>query len=337
MKYSNVFEKVVNNHFFMNIFIGGRGIGKSYSILNESRKNHIPIIYMRTTDETIRLVCSESGNPYKSINLNEGCDVHIQMKGSRIIIDNKHDNPDDPDEVTDNEILGYGYSLSTFYKLRGTEFPEVKILYYDEFLEQEKNARKYISPSAFFQAIETIQRNRELEGGEPLKVVLTANSFTLDNDILRYLNLVDVIREMYLNNKHVWTDSDRSIYIELLDNKSVSNLKKNTALYKLTKGTSFYDMALDNEFTDDVFGDVRKIKFNEFTPICSISSVTFYSHKTKDIIIASSRKAQCKSYTPATIKGFMKDYGYMLRKYKDYGQMLYTSYDIKLKVYDILK
>lgn len=336
MKYTNVYKEVIQSPFFLSIYIGGRGIGKTYSMLNGCRVNHKPIIYMRTSDETIKQVCTPAGNPYKAININELCDVQIKNGSSRTIISYTHDE-DDHEKIVDSEILGYCYSLNTFYKMRGSEFPEVKFLYYDEFLEQERSFNKRISPSSFFQAIETIQRNRELEGGEPIRVVLTANSFSLDSDVLRYLNLVDVIRQMYNTNNKYWYDKERSIQIKILENKQVSEAKTQTALYRLTKGTSFYDLAINNDFINDVFSDIKKINYNEFYPLCRFEKITFYKHKSRDIIFASNRTAQCDNYQLVTKKKFLADYGFSLRKYHYYGQMLYNSYEVKLTVNEILR
>ena len=49
---------------------------------------------------------------------------------------------------------------------------------------------------------------------------------------------------MKTNNEHLYKDNERGIYLSLLENKTVKDMKLKTKLYKLTKGTSFYDMAI---------------------------------------------------------------------------------------------
>ena len=55
----------------------------------------------------------------------------------------------------------------------------------------------------------------------------------------------------------------------LLKYKNFTDMKMKTRLYKLTKGTSFYDMSLENDFTSDYFGDLKKVNYNQLTPVCS--------------------------------------------------------------------
>ena len=225
--------------------------------------------------------------------------------------------------------------------MRGTKFPEVQMIVYDEFLEDSGNQRLKFASDKFFQAYETINRNREFSDPPqpPVQVIFLANSFSMDNDILRQLNLIvpiQQLRQQEGRRKKVYTDDERGIYLELMDNRKIADLKSKTALYKLTKGTSFYEMALANDFTQDDFFNVKQVNFNELTPLCSVGRVTYYRHKSRDVIYASSRPAQCVRYDKQNYREFLKEYRYYLLKYHDSGLILYQNYDIKLMSNDYL-
>ena len=140
---------------------------------------------------------------------------------------------------------------------------------------------------------------------------------------------------MTLDRNKLYIDNDRGIYLSLLENKTVKDMKLKTKLYKLTKGTSFYDMAIENEFTKDYFGDLKKINYQELQPVVNYESVYFYKHKSKDIMLASHRKANCDKYNERTKQAFKRNYGYMFAYYIETGLMFYTDYNVKLEVKNI--
>lgn len=333
MKYTNCYKKVTSSDFFLYIFIGGRGIGKTYSMLSETRKHNKNIIYLRRNDTELKFCCSSAKNPYKKINSNNQLKIELDSHGDDVYIVDRTDE--------DNEkIIGYAGALSTAGKFRGSDYSDVDIVVFDEFID--KNGRNLIKNEFinFCDLLETINRNRELDDEEPIKVVLLSNANTIDNEIIRGFNLGEEIRKLQVSESDhkVYTDDDRGIYLEMLDNKEVKDAKEKTRLYKLTKGTSFYEMALNNEFTGDYFGDVRNVNYNEFIPLCCYDNIYFYQHKDKDIIFTSYRKAKMtkdKIYNNRQLQAFKRDWGYMIQYYIEKGLILYLNYNVKLDVKNI--
>lgn len=324
--YTNIYEVVANSDYFIYFFIGGRGIGKTFGFLYNAFLNKETIMYMRTTETILKGCCNALGNPYKDINVKKGTNISMKMN---------HDIGMITDDNTD-QLIGYGHGLTTFANVKGTGFPDVTMIYYDEFVEKSEQHKK--QANMLFESIETINRNRELDGSPPIKVVLTSNSTSLNCPILRTLGLIEPLTRIKQDEgAGVYIDKERGIYAELLENKKVQEAKQQTALYKLTKGTAFYDMALSNEFVNDYFGDVNFTNYKELFPLCSFEGLYFYKHKSKDLLYVSTRKAQCKSYNLNNLVKFMRDYGYMLRKYQDFGLMIYQNYAVKMDTYDILK
>ena len=66
-------------------------------------------------------------------------------------------------------------ALSTFGNLRGVDFSDVDMIFFDEFVPQ-KNARPIKAEAeAFFNLYETVNRNRELDGRPPVRVLMLSN------------------------------------------------------------------------------------------------------------------------------------------------------------------
>lgn len=325
--YSNCYKEVLENGLFFNIFIGGRGIGKTYSVLSETLKNNDTILYVRRTDTELKNCCDALNNPYKIINTN--LDRHVTMEANK-------DSAVIWEDVDGEKVLrGYGAALSTFSKFRGADYSDVGWIVFDEFILIRGTNTIKDEAGSLFDLIETVNRNRELEGKEAVKVVLLSNANTIDNGIIRALGLGDIISQMKINNEHEYIDKERGIRLMLLENTKVKDMKMKTKLYQLTKGTNFYDMALDNEFTRDYFGDLTKPKYTELTPVVTYNKVTFYKHKSKDIMFASYRRADCDRYNERTLQSFKRNYGYLLEYYIEGGLMLYADYNVKMDVMHI--
>lgn len=324
--YTNCYNKLWGDNYplFMFMFIGGRGIGKTFSMLKGALDDNKRIIYVRRTQTEIDNCCNDYMNPFKAINKKCNRNVHMKaLKDSCIIVE-------------DDQLIGYACSLKTFGKYRGADFSDVQLILFDEFIQTTPGGKIKNESTYFLNLIETIQRNREFEGDESVKLVLLSNANTINNEIITYFNLGEEIRQLKINNQSIYKDEERGIYLELLENKEVQNLKKETALYKLTKGTNFYDFSLNNEFTDDNFGLVKKIDYRELVPMCAYNDIYFYKHKSKNIIYATKRKCSTYKYNTDTFKAFKRDFGFMINNYKIRGLILCGDYNIKLKVDNLL-
>lgn len=313
---------------FIYLFIGGRQIGKTYSVLKGFVENADKFLYMRRTDVEQEIGLNEDSNPFKSINRDLGTNIYMSgnKKTGGIIV-----REFDGDR---KEIIGYTGALSTFGNMRGVDYTDVEYIYVDEFINMKKVDYVKDDGRLLFDTISTVNRNREILGENAVKIILTSNANSIDSNIIRSLRLDDVIYQMKENDFNVFIDEERGIYLELM--KTPKNLKEklaNTKLAKLTRGTSFYDMAFENEFTTDYFGDIeKKVKYNELYPVVAYEKIFFYKHKYKNLMFATYRRAQCPRYYENTRNAFKRDYGYMMMTYIESGTMLYGSYGIKLDV-----
>lgn len=273
------------------MYIGGRGIGKTYSALRNTRideKNEIIIpnefqkfMYVRRMGKEIEMCASSTSNPFKRINRDYNIDVYAEYSrkdGYALFYDGILENDDTP-----KTPVGYGVALSTFAGLRGVDFSDVDVIIFDEFIAESHVRRIKNEGKVFLNMYETINRNRELQGDKPVTVLLLANSISLASGILLEMGAVPTIAAMITRGQSRATIKERGLYVELIDSKALGEIKSQTALYKLTQGTDFSKEAIMNEFTHDNLNLAKKVVINEYKPIFNFNDTfTYYKHKARE-------------------------------------------------------
>ena len=99
------------------IYIGGRGIGKTYSALRYVMKENICFMYLRRSQKELDICATQAGNPFKKLNSDYGFSYEISG-GDISTITQKEDGK--------NILKGYAGALSTFSNIRGAIFPMLK-------------------------------------------------------------------------------------------------------------------------------------------------------------------------------------------------------------------
>ena len=289
----------------VSIIIGGRGIGKTYSALSYIIENKIRFLYLRNTKQQIIESASDFGNPFKRLNLDKGWNIHIRAEKD-------HFNVLDESEVVP-EVLGYAAALSTFENLRGVDLSDVKIVIFDEFIENR--SLMFDQFKTFVNMRETVSRNRELLGEEPLICLLLSNSQSLNNPILVGYNLIPTIEGMIRSRQQKHKQKDTLI---LLPESEISELKKTTSTYSGLQGTKIYKENLENKFANDSFYGVQKRNIKEYRPLCQIDDMYIYLHK-------SNHKKYVCNVQAVNIPVFnSKDNGLMF--YQSYGRYMPLEY-----------
>lgn len=229
--YVDCWKSIVDTFYFLYLFIGARGIGKTYSVLKGLINQKSKFLYVRLTDTELKNSVSPLNNPFKTLNTDLKRDIQIiKIKGTDTygIIDNET-----------GDIIGSAGALSVFGKYRGVDFSNVDYIIFDEFIPKGYRQANKNQDIDFFDMLETVNRNRELQGKSPIKVILLSNSNSLQSPILNSLGLPEIINQMRKNNKEIYTDNERGIYLQLFKNTDVSNAKSQTSLYKLTRDTEY--------------------------------------------------------------------------------------------------
>ena len=310
----------------ISIIIGGRGIGKTYStldfIINENEK----FIYLRNTDTQLEECSGDFGNPFKKLNTDKGYDISVSRS-------KKHSNIIDHSREVDN-IIGYGVALSTFENLRGVDLSDVKYVVFDEFIENRKLT--FDQFKTFQNFYETVNRNRELLGEGPLKCILLSNSQSLNNPILMGYNIVPIIEGMTRSGQQ--KHKSEGMFI-LLPESEISELKKNTANYKMIKGTRIYEENLNNKFANDSFYGIVKRNLREYKPLVRVDDIYIYKHKSAAKYYACSSQAlniqEFNSRDNAMI--FYRAYGHSLLISYAAGNLEFSDFTIKSQLLELLK
>lgn len=307
----NVWERSKRSHCAFNFFIGARGTGKTYGALLHQHEDYTAgecgkYMYMRLLQAELDICASAEDNPYKKHNRRYGWEVHFEADTKSKLYKIIDDSLDE-----DNKILGSARSLGTFGNVRGSDFDDYTHIIFDEFAPAERVRRTPELKAAgylFSQAYETINRNRELEGRDPVIVIFLANAFRLDSDLLSYYGITQVIETMQRTGQKRCTISERSIYIELCDAPDVSNAKRDTVLYKALAGNKKIEAVnLNNTFTDYNLTLVKRMPLNEFYPLVRYDDLTIYNHKSNGTMYLKVCYADCReAYAEAERGKFAK-------------------------------
>lgn len=226
----------------MNFIFGGRGTGKTYTILKELVESDIKFIWLRDTETIIDKIAR--GNSLTA-------PIEIECESFPHIEIIKDDgNYKFVSRGLDGEIIkewGYLMALSTFKNARGLDYSDIKCIVFDEFIP-EKSAKKItFQDETFLNMYETVNRNRELKSIDPCQVIALANTNNIFSDILEALSLSNIIEEMFEKGNRTYKTDD--VYIRFLKNKAFEEKKKKTLLYRLVASDSeFANMAINNNF-----------------------------------------------------------------------------------------
>lgn len=240
--YYNV-KKCCSYNYFMNIIVGGRGIGKTTSwciqTLLECNKGY-EFIYMRRYKPELQEFVSKD-------TLGKICDG-IGYKGGK----------DGVEFFRENTKLGYGITLATANKYKSADFSKVKTIIFDEAVLPRGSMYRYLKDEMFMilEFISTVFRTRT-DG----RVVILGNNMDIFNPFFAYFDipLFDTI----------YTNKERGIYCELAKNSpKLLEMEKKTGLYNLTKGTNYGDYHYDNKVLSSSNAKVINNKPNGARILC---------------------------------------------------------------------
>ena len=269
-----------------NFCLGGRGTGKTYTALKTVKEDDIKFFFMRRTQAQADLINKPEFSPFKAVNVDNGWNV-VTKPVSKYNSAFYNVTEDAPEGVP----IGYTGALSTMSNVRGFDAQEVKILIYDEFIPERHERPIKNEGAALLNAYETINRNRELKGKPALQLLCLANANDLSNPIFLELNLVAKAERMLKKGQTISIDRARGIGIFMLNNSPISNRKRNTALYRLTSGSEFERMSIDNDFAQRNYNNIAVRPLIEYKPVVAVGEICIYSHKNSGKLYVSTHMA----------------------------------------------
>ena len=282
---------ILDEGYPFNFLIGGRGTGKTYTTLKESKEDGQRFMLLRRTQTEADIISKPEFSVFKPLN----DDLEWNVCVERI---SKYNSMFYEPDGEERKIIGYTGALSTIANMRGFDASDIKRLIFDEFIPEKHVRILKNEAEALFNAYETMNRNRELKGIEPIQLVGLANSNDITNPVFEYLKLIRIADKMQKGNCDRWTDDRRGIQLIMLHRSPISRRKANTALYRLTDDTNFSAMSIDNDFrVDRSHVNPRPIK--EYTPVCSVGELCIYRHKSEPRLYATTHMSGVfnKQYT----------------------------------------
>lgn len=213
---------VLSYNTFINIIMGGRGIGKTTQFLiwalKRRRDYGEEFIYLRRYK-------TETANQDKLLDkIVDGVTFKGNKNGGGTYYWNNH-------------ILGYCISLSTGHNFKSVNFDRVKYIIYDEAIIKQTATNRYLK-NEVDELLEFLSTVFRLRTG--VRCFVLGNNLDYFNPYCAYFNI-----ELF--NK-IYYDKDRSIYIEYAkDSPKLREIESETPLYKLTKGTTYHDYHYNND------------------------------------------------------------------------------------------
>ena len=308
--YLNI-EQILSYGVPFNFIVGGRGTGKTYGTLKTAYIENKRFILMRRTQAQCDLINKPEFNPFKALNNDTGSNAvvkSISKYNAKIVEESEED----------ERLLGYTCALSTIANMRGFDASDVELLIYDEFIPEKHERAIKNEGSAFLNAYETINRNREIKGDKPLQVLCLANAFNIANPIFLELGLVGRCEKMKNSGQEIFIDKERGVCVVLLQKSKISKAKADTALYRLSSG-SYTDMALSNDFVYNNADNIKSMALKEFKLLCTVGEISIYKHKSKRLFYVSEHRT-------GTAPIYKSDEVNLQRYRKNHGVALYGAY-----------
>ena len=228
-------QRVLSYNALINIIIGERGVGKSYTskkhVINRFIKKGEEFVYLRRYKTELKSSVPKFFDDIKANN--EFPNYKMNVKNNLFYIDDK--------------IAGYALPLSTANILKSTSFAKVKTIIFDEFII-DKGCYHYLQNEVeqFLDIIETVGRLRDI------KVFMLGNAISITNPYFTYFNL------SLPYNSDIALFKDGSILVNYIKNENYREVKKASRFGKLIEGTEYGKYAIDNEFLRDSKSFIRK-------------------------------------------------------------------------------
>ena len=236
-------ERIISYNALLNLIIGERGVGKTYSFKTYAVKRFLnkgkQFAYIRRYDTDLEAsVGSSNDNKFFEQIKREFPDSTFKISKSKKV----------RKLYIDDKICGYALPLSSADSLKSSSYENVDIIIIDEFMLKEGTTQHYLKnePEVILDLIETIGRLRDI------KVYCLGNAISSTCPLMNYFNIT------LPYNSDIKTFKDGTIAIEYIKNLKYREVKKASRFGKLIDGTNYGKYAIDNEFLMDSKSFIKK-------------------------------------------------------------------------------
>lgn len=289
-------DDIIRTEFPFIFIPAARGTGKTYGALKSYTMHQDQIILLRRMQKEIDLQNDRrgTGTSFAKVYNDMGIEYHVMKDGEigRVYND------------TSEYCASVNIALSTFAAVRGSfNYDHIERVFFDEFIA-EPHVRK-IKDEGFALAnfYESVNRNRELDGGKPLQLVCAANSVNIANETFMYFDLVTAAEEMISNMEEVRIMGNKLLIIP--QNSPISQKKAETALYKAVN-QEFSEMAISNKFILNDFSYVKKRSLKEYLCLFQLGDLFMYKHKSRQEFYCTFTRGETKEIYEGNYSGMEK-------------------------------
>lgn len=273
-------EAILALDYPFTIIVALRGGGKTYGALSYMLDYNMRFLYFRRTRNAAEIAASGPFNLFKKLNADKGYGVET-VYSNKLGIGTFYQ---------DDVVAGYITSLSTFAALRSIDGSDIDFLIFDEFIPQPEEPRRYDAFTAWSNADETINRNREADGFLPARRLLMANSDLIYGDIIAGYDIGDALLWMQETGTEA-VEISKDMLILRPGMAALQERKRDTSLYRVTAGSDFSRVALENEFRIEDRERIKRQPRNEYKAFCRIRGITFYKHKSEQRMYVSRKNS----------------------------------------------
>lgn len=314
-----IYDTLLDAYYPFTFIFGARGTGKTFPVMEHVLKNG-HFIYMRRTDGEREACAIPELNPFMPNNIEKGHNISFsKTKGNKYTFN-----------ILDGECeKGIAVSLSAIHNIRGINFTYFETCFYDECVPQANVRAMKGEQAALGNAFETMNRNRELSGQKPIKVICCGNSDNLDAEIIKLFGLSDFLYEMRSKGIEA-ADIGNGKRIIFLINSPIAEKKESTSLYRAVTNSGFSDVAIKNKFPQEIYYNlVKKCSLVEYRLICSTPIFRIFKHKSNGCYYFTEAKNGKYDFdlNEKDVKIFYAKYLY-LRNLFDKNKIFFEKYSI---------
>lgn len=233
------YDKLLSYNALLNFVVAERGVGKTYGAKKMCIKRFLrdgsQFVYIRRYKTELETATSTFFDQLRNNHEFEGHKLEVKKSKKFITF------------YCDEKVCGYGIALSTANILKSTEFPDVRMIIFDEFMLDE-GCYRYLGNEVvqFLETWETIARLRDVP------VIFLGNAVSTS---CPYFSFFDISIPYGSEFK---TFKDGMILFNYAKSIEYQEAKKQTRFGMIVSGTNYERYAIGNEWLRDSKAFIRK-------------------------------------------------------------------------------
>lgn len=287
---------------------GGRATGKTYGALKYLFETGTKFLLLRRTQTQVDTISIPDFAPYRKLDAAEGWQHNTRKVSKYLSGIYEGENP---------LPCAYMAALSTIANIRGFAADDIEVILYDEFIPERHEKRMSHEYEALQNAYETINRNRELEGRPPVKLIGLANTNDFANPVFMGFGLIREADKARKKGAEMWITKDKRHTLISTHKSPISAAKAETVQYQGVSD-AYSDMAIHGKFVRTSSSRIRSMPLAEYDPLVTVGEVTVYRHKSRrEYYCTSHASGTCQYFAPIEIdlQRFRAACGWLMRCY----------------------